>query len=53
MTRRTMIANANEAIDEADSPVDALEGGMLTIQPQSSGNIKGDNQLHIIILFSI
>lgn len=41
MTRRTMVTNAAEAIDEVDSPVDALEEGMLTIQAQSSGNIKG------------
>lgn len=42
MTRRTMIVDATEAIDEADSPVDALENGMLTIQAQSSGNVKGE-----------
>lgn len=40
MTRRTLV-NANEAIDEADSPVDGLEDGTLTIDSQTTGNIKG------------
>lgn len=43
MTRRTLVS-ANEAIDEADSPVDGLEGGTLTIDSQSTGNIKGEYQ---------
>lgn len=42
MTRRTLV-NANEAIDEADSPVDGLEDGTLTIDSQSTGNIKGNH----------
>lgn len=40
MTRRTLVS-ANEAIDEADSPVDGLEGGTLSIDSQTTGNIKG------------
>lgn len=40
MTRRTL-ASANEAIDEADSPVDGLEDGTLSIDSQTAGNIKG------------
>lgn len=40
MTHRTLV-NANEAIDEADSPVDGLENGTLKIDSQTTGNIKG------------
>lgn len=40
MTRRTLV-NAHEAIDEVDSPTDGLEDGTLTIDSQTTGNIKG------------
>lgn len=44
MTRRNIV-NANEAIDEADSPVDGLEDGSLQITPQTTGNVKGKHKL--------
>ena len=37
--RRT--SNANEAIDETDSPVEGLEDGTLTIPKINNGYVKG------------